>query len=234
MRSYVAASILFLSSTNIGHSKTFHYFGEARNKGQIIYNEFHEVTYDKNNKIISSKTEYKDPEGTLLSELESDYENSLTTPIHTVKDYTSQRTFGIRSENHELYMFHQIGNEKEKTKQLPSASSDEVTVAAQGLNYYIVENFDLLLDQKKIPIKFILPSNFDYFRIVLEHSKDPTDKTVEFTIKMKSFWLKIFAPTMTLRYDKAKKRILFFKGLSNIRDKNGNRQVVEINYSYKD
>ena len=221
-----------LSYSSNAFSKTIRYFGEARKNDQIVYSESHEVTYDKKNKLLKSKTLYKAPDGTTLSELESDFKESHSLPAHTLKDFTSKRTSGIRYENNEGIMFHQNPEENEKTKPTPLQSEDELFVAAEGLHYYILENFDLVMSEQKIPIRFILPSVFDYFRFNLQVEKETPDGITELSVKIKSFWLKLFAPKMILRYNKAQKKLLYYKGLSNIRDKNGNRQVVEINYSY--
>jgi len=226
-------SLIFSPNANANiQTKTIRYFGEARKNDLIVYTESHEVTYDKKNKLLKSKTIYKAPDGTILSELESDFSESHSLPTHTLKDFTSKRTYGIRYENNEGIMFHQNPEENEKTKSTPTQNDDELLVAAEGLHYYILENFEFVLSEQKIPIKFILPSVFDYFRFNLQVEKETPNEIVEFSVKIKSFWLKLFAPKMILRYNKAQKKLLYYKGLSNIRDKNGDRQVVEINYSY--
>lgn len=233
--SFVAFNLcLLFSLVNLpnAQAKTIRYFGEARKNDQVVYSESHEVTYDKKNKLLKSKTIYKSPDGTILSELESDFSESHSLPVHTLKDFTSKKTYGIRYENNEGIMFSQNPEETEKTKPIPLQSDDELFVAAEGLHYYILENFDLVLSEQKIPIRFILPSVFDYFRFNLQVEKETPDEIIEFSVKIKSFWLKLFAPKMILRYNKAQKKLLYYKGLSNIRDKNGDRQVVEITYSY--
>jgi hypothetical protein len=226
---YLLFSLIYSSNAQ---AKNIRYFGEARKNDQVVYREFHEVNYDKKNKLIKSKTTYKAPDGTPLSELESDFSESHSLPAHTLKDFISKRTYGIRYENNEGIMFHKNPEEIEKTNPVPAQSDDELLVAAEGLHYYILENFELVMSEQKIPIKFILPSVFDYCRFNLQVEKEMPDEIVEFSVKIKSFWLKLFAPKMILRYNKAQKKLLYYKGLSNIRDKNGDRQVVEINYSY--
>ena len=233
MRDYALLIITSFFTISLSQAKTLRYNGEAFKKNQLVYREFHEVIYDKKGNLQRSKTEYKAPDGSLLSEIESDFSNSHSAPAHVLKDFTSNRTFGIRYINKQQgVMFHKNPNEEEKVKELPTPEKDELLVAGQGLNYFIVENLDYVLSQEKIPIKFLLPSVFDYFRFTLQPLTNNTSDIIEFQLKVKSFWLKLFAPKMLLKYDKLTKRIIYFKGLSNIREKNGDRQVVEITYSY--
>ena len=222
----------FFLSLNIAQAKTFRYSGEARKDDQVIYREFHEVTYNLKNIILSSKTRYEANDGNLLSTLDSDYTVNSSAPIHTVTDYITEETYGIRYEDNELIMFHKNKNTAEKIKKIDVSSKDKIFVAAQGLNYFIVQNIENLESKESIPFTFLIPGKLDEFNFILKRINNPTEETLNLELKIKSFWLKLFAPKMLLKYDTLKKRLLYYKGLSNIRDKNGDRQVVEINYSY--
>lgn len=217
---------------NIAQAKTFRYSGEARKGDRVLYNEFHEVTYDLQKRLSTSKTEYKSSEGTLLSTLDSDYTLNTSAPIHTVRDYITEETYGIRYEDSSLIMFHKKKDAPEKTKKIDPPENDQIFVAAQGLNYFIVQNMESLESKENIPFTFLIPGRLDEFNFILRRINNPTEETLNLELKIKSFWLKFFAPKMLLKYDTLKKRLIYYKGLSNIRDKNGDRQVVEINYSY--
>jgi hypothetical protein len=237
--SFVAFNLCLLFSLLISpnananvQTKTIRYFGEARKDDQIIYREFHEVTYSPRNKLLKSKTEYKAPEGGVLCSLDSDYTLHSSAPTHTVFDYQTEEYYGIRYENNELVMFHKYKDASEKTKKIDASSKDQTLVAAQGLNYFILENIEVLESKENIPFTFLIPGRLDEFNFVLKKVNQPSDESLDLELKVKSFWLKFFAPKMLLKYDKIKKRLVYYKGLSNIRDKNGDRQVVEITYSY--
>jgi hypothetical protein len=218
--------------SSFAQSKTFRYLGEARKGETVLYNEFHEVTYDLKNRLSTSKTEYKSSEGTLLSTLDSDYTLNISAPIHTVRDYITEETYGIRYEDSSLIMFHKKKNDLEKIKKIEWISKDKVFVAAQGLNYFIVQNIEDLESKEGVPFTFLIPGRLDEFDFLLKKANNAQEETLNLELKIKSFWLKLFAPKMLLKYDKLKKRLIYYKGLSNIRDKNGSRQVVEITYSY--
>ena len=224
--------ISYLLISKLTQAKTFSYSGEARKDNQIVYREFHEVTYDSKDTLLKSKTDYKSPEGFLLSTLVSDYTVNSSAPIHTVSDYATGETFGIRYEDKNLIMFHKKKNDSEKIKKIEISSQDQTFVAAQGLNYFIVQNIDTLESKENIPFTFLIPGRLDDFNFILQKVNNPFAQTLDLELKVKSFWLKFFAPKMLLKYDKIKKRIMYYKGLSNIRDKNGDQQVVEITYSY--
>jgi hypothetical protein len=227
--SLFACCILVLNSAQ---SKILYYSGEARKDDQIVYREFHEVSYGQKNTLLKSKTDYKGPDGSLLSTLESDYTQNSNAPTHTVTDYITEEIYGIRYEDKNLIMFHKNKNDLEKIKKIEWISKDKVFVAAQGLNYFIVQNIEDLETKESIPFTFLIPGRLDEFNFLLKKIKNPLEETLNLELKIKSFWLKFFAPKMLLKYDKIKKRLIYYKGLSNIRDRSGERQVVEITYSY--
>ncbi len=208
------------------------YVGEAKHKGKLVYREFHYLKHDSKGKLLSARTEYKNPEGKILSTLDSDFTTNLTAPAHLQIDNISETQYGIRYVNNQLTMFNQEKNKSEKTKIVQNSSNEGVLVGCQGLNYFVLENFDLIKSKKKLTISFLIPGNLDSFNFDLKLVKEYENGEIDLELSIHSFWLKLFAPKLFVKYDRNKQRLLYYKGLSNIRDENGNFQDVEIEYKY--
>jgi hypothetical protein len=73
------------------------YVGEAKHKGKLVYREFHYLKHDSKGKLLSARTEYKNPEGKILSTLDSDFTTNLTAPAHLQIDNISETQYGQSS-----------------------------------------------------------------------------------------------------------------------------------------
>jgi hypothetical protein len=71
---------------------------------------------------------------------------------------------------------------------------------------------------------------FDFYIKTVAHNNE----VAEFEVEMKSWLMRLFGPRLKLIYDMQKKRLIFFEGLSNLRDKEGKMMSVDIQYKYAD
>jgi hypothetical protein len=60
----------------------------------------------------------------------------------------------------------------------------------------------------------------------------PTELCLE--VKLDSWLLGMLAPPIELAYDRNERKLLRYRGISNIRDSSGKSQSVEIHYRYRD
>jgi hypothetical protein len=215
---------------------TVRYRGEAHAnkdlKNPIIYIENHEVQYDSKGKLVMAVTKYSDPTGKPIAELRSDFKESMTVPAHIVTDFRNGNIQGLRRENGKLVMFDQVKGEAEKTKIITDKESeDRVLVGCQGLNYYVLNNLNTFDFERKVPIRFLIPGKLDYYDFSLEKTGE-VDGILDFEIAIQSWILRLFAPKLYVKYDKNKKRIVWYQGLSNITNDKGETQNVTIEYFF--
>lgn len=58
------------------------------------------------------------------------------------------------------------------------------------------------------------------------------DQTVDFKVKIENWFLRAFAPELEFKYDRKTDRIVWYKGISNIKSETGKNMNVEIEYKY--
>lgn len=203
------------------------YRGEATNeKGALVYTEHHRVN-SVNGVTTSSITEYRAPNGELLASMHSDYSRSLSMPTYVFEDLQRNYREGLRWQGGEYLIFSQDGSDPEKTARL---GSDSRVFSCQGWHYYLVNNLGLL-EKDNITLNLVLPSELRAFPFVVKKlSSDESRVSAELSLK---HWLfRYFAPKLRLDYDKQKRRLMEFQGVSNLLNKEGDRQVVTIRYNY--
>ena len=83
----------------------------------------------------------------------------------------------------------------------------------------------------KKKIKLLIPGKLDYFSFRLRHMKE-TEKHITLKADIDSIWLRLFAPSMTMIYEKATGHMVKYEGISNLLDDEGEVQNVIIDYVY--
>ena len=207
--------------------------GEARENGKLVYIENHDVTFDDLGKVIEAKTVYVDPSGKVLGVLRSDFAKSLNMPDHIFVDERTKNKYGIRRSDEKLLMFSQEYGKEEVTSELESQKDkNRIQVGCQGFNYFLKGKIDEFKKIKAQPVLFVIPGDFSTYKFVLEFIRENADQTVDFKVKIENLFLRLFAPQLEFRYDKKINRIVWYKGISNIKSDQGKIMNVTIDYKY--
>lgn len=207
--------------------------GEAKENGKLVYVEKHDVVFDEKNNPLEATTTYVDADGTVAGVLRSDFRRSLNLPEHLYVDNRTGNRYGIRRAGDKVILFSQDAGKEEETKEMPEGDDRErLQVGCQGFNYYLKGKVDAIKQAKSKPVLFMIPGNLSSYRFVLKYLKENPDQTVEFEVKIENWFLRAFAPNLEFRYDQKINRIVWYKGVSNIKNKDGKTMNVVINYKY--
>lgn len=225
-----SSPILF--ARELPKTKTQTYIGEARDGQQLVYTEKHLLIFDASGKLIEAKTSYLNPKNEEIARLESDFRNSINAPDYIFKDLRDGSIEGVRRENGQMILFTQEKGEVEKKRPAALPDGSRLTVGCQGFNYYLLENFNLLKDKRKLGVQFLFPGSLDSHDFELIYKKELPSNQAEIDVKGESFWLSLLGPTLHLVYDTQKKRLISYTGLSNLKNDRGKPQSVTIRYQY--
>lgn len=208
--------------------------GIAKINEKVAYTEKHRVEYFDDGKIQNAETRYESPEGKLIALLKSDFSQSVTVPDHVVEDFRSGNVQGLRRENGKIVLFDKEKNKSERTRVLVDKDAEKrILVGCQGLNYYLLSRLDGTDTIQSLPLRFLIPGELDYFDFDMKEIPQSNKNLAEFEISVKSWFLRIFAPKLLVKYDRKTKRLIWYQGLSNIKNDKGENQSVTIEYLYK-
>lgn len=224
----------FVISTHCFAQSEFRFEAVATTKGKLIYTEKHFVSLDANQKAVRAKTEYLDSSQKVIATMDTDFKNSVSAPDHVFKNLRAEHVHGIRYSEQNTILFVSDKGTAEKSKNFPRQfDSKFLAVGGQGLFYYLRENFSVVQERKKIPLKFLIPGRLDVYDFELD-LKSEKDDVAHIELHIKNWILRIFAPKLDVFYDTKRKRLVSYEGLSNITDERGQTQVVKIAYNYAD
>jgi hypothetical protein len=223
----VVTSLLMVSSSASLAAEREVHWGEARNEqGELVYKEKHSVTRE-GDRVMTSLTEYFSPAGQLLATMESDYSKNLSMPTYVFEDLRRGYREGLREEDGEYIIFKKRGDEEEETEAI---TNTEDVFSCQGWHYYLVDNL-AVLERENVELNLILPSELKAFPFEIQRVRSEGDR-VEAVLKLNHWLFRYFAPTLQLVYDGKSRKLVEYRGISNISDGEGNRQDVRITYRY--
>lgn len=223
---------LMLLFSSLAMANTTSYEGVATVKGKVVYTEKHQLKLDDKGAIVESETTYLDPEGKTVGILKNNYQQSLNVPDHMMDDIRKKNKHGTRLKNNKIELFNQDGDEKEETEIIENKNDKGLIVASQGLHYYLISNYEKMKTEQKFLLKFLIPGRLDSYKFILSYKGKSKDGLDEFEVEIDNWILRMFAPSLILRYQPETKRLIYYKGLSNLSDEKGEMMSVEINYKY--
>jgi hypothetical protein len=200
---------------------------------QLLYTEKHKTQEDSEGYNTFLETEYVDSSGKLIAKIRSDFAKNKFIPDVTFEDFQNhtKETQVLDLQKNEVTIVRTY-LKTNKTKQ-KTFSVKKNMLGGQGFNNYLRANFDELIGGKSIQVNFIVLASRDYFQFDIKRRNEPHDGHIDFGLTVSSYFLKVFVSEIKTRYDLQTKRLLTFKGLSNLVDKKGDPMKVRIEYEYK-
>jgi hypothetical protein len=200
--------------------------------GKFLYKEFHEERY-AGDKISESITDYKNLQNKLLSQRVMIFKDDLTKPKFELKDFRSGYIEGSEVlSNNNVKVYTRKDNKSELEEKV--LNPEEPFVIDGGLTYFFLQNWNRLMNNEIVEFNFIAPAKLDYFRFrvsknsILNVGGHPG---LQLKLEINSFILRAFVDPVYITYDLETKKILNYKGISNINNEQGKSYSVQIDYT---
>lgn len=196
----------------------------------------YEERYTPRTEQGQAEVHYVDAEGERIALKTLDYSRGDIHPSYRLEDQRLNRLWEA-----------QWSSDKQITlKRGDAANPESETVRAKapqvidaGFDPFIQQSWDALRNGEKVTFHFAFPNRLTNVKLRAEemaaedsplHRKE--SEWVYFRIRVDSTLLSLFADDLYLAYGKNDKRLMAFRGRSNIPDENGEGRDVEIHYRY--
>ncbi len=195
--------------------------------GAVVYRETHVVDY-RGEQPVRSRTEYFDPSGNKIAELRSDYQASPYAPTYVFVDGAGRTKEAAQLLNNRVQL-----QSEQSTKVLSVGAVDHI-VLGQGLHQLARAKLDELAGGSSLDVRFGIPSLLDLydFKIYSEQGSNP--EVVRLKIRINSWLLALFAPSLEVEYERRTHRLLSYRGVSNLTGPDGQPLKVLIRYRYEE
>ena len=181
--------------------------GEARSMkdGELRYREYHHCSEDRSNCEVL----YKDTEGALFARKRIDYSQSMSSPSLVVEDLREGRTVRI------------------------NGGGDEELVVDAGFDNYVRQRWSELSSGETVRFPFLVVGRDSPLTMKASVDEEETCAADELclSVTLDAWLLSMLVQPIQLVYD-SERRLLQYRGVSNIRDAEGKSQDVRIDYTY--
>lgn len=197
---------------------------------ELIYTENHFEKFN-DNLIAKSKVIYKDAKSSVIGNKTVDFSKNNFMPEFNLRNDLTGHVEATRFiENKYQVTFSKLENEAKKEALL---KFPENGISDAGFDNFIIKHWTELIEGKVYVREFLIPSMMDFikFRIYQDGIVDNDNKLLRvINIEPDSFFIRAFAGTTRLYYEKSRPALRKFDGVSNMRDSKGNNLKVTIRY----
>jgi hypothetical protein len=203
--------------------------GVARGRdGRVLYLEEHLVRR-VGERVLEARTTYRDPAGAVLAVLRSDYAADPWAPSYRFEDRRTGRIEAVEI-GPEVVALEAGGRRVMMARPGPGQPP---LVGGQGLDRLVRARLDALRAGERLTVAFAIPSRHDTFEFrVRALPPQGTEGVVRVRVEVASWLLRLLAPSMDCDYEQSTRRLLRYRGPSNLEGEDGAHPEVEITYDY--
>jgi hypothetical protein len=199
-----------------------HYEGVAyAASGSVLYTESHWVGEDGQRTVL-----YRCPGGQPFARKQ--VADGSAAPDFELVDARAQYREGVRGQGGARQMFSATGAGSEVTYPVPQQSAQVIDA---GFDSYVRQHWDALLQDQRTQIAFLVPTRRSNLALRIQPMPGK-DRTHQFKLALDA-WYGAIAPSITVTYDDASRRLVRFEGVGNIRDAKGSYPKVRIEFPAK-
>lgn len=207
------------------------YYGEAEDlvTGKLLYREYHTVQYE-GGIPVKRTVDYKNPQGELIAEKINIYaDNPLTPSFNLIEPDTGYRE-ALSMMGDQLQMILQQPGEPVQRDRL--TLPDDLLVVDAGFDELIRSHWETLVAGDDLTFYFASVARFDLIRFRVERVSNSDQGKVVIRMQLASRLLAWLLDPIQLEYDAESRRLLSYRGLTNIRSASGDNYIASITYFY--
>jgi hypothetical protein len=191
-------------------------------KKRVLYTESHWTRY-VGKAPVERTVLYQCSNGTPFARKEISYSLSALAPAFSFRDVRHDYQEGLRWQNGSPMVWH-IKKGVRSDKPLSNKSN---LVADAGFDEFIKLRWSTLTNEGRQTLNFALPSRLNSYGFKLQDTGNTlyrNEQAQAFSLGLEGL-LGLIAPDIEVLYSKETRRLLRFKGISNIRDDSGKDQI---------
>jgi len=214
---------------------------EARAIGQAYDLESDEFLYREvyctNAKPGEVEVIYRNEADDMIARKLLDYRSGAISPSFVQQNFYSDEVIEVALREGEVTMAILDATSSETKKSVREAAGGKIPVVIDaGFDEYVRRNWDELMDGEKLRFRFPFADHARLIKLRIKRSacSYETDSHQCFRLELSNWLLRMVIAPIELGYDPEKRRLLRYRGLSNIGDGKGNGSIVDIRYDYQD
>lgn len=202
--------------------------GTARDlSGEVLYLEDHAVRR-AGERLLGATTIYLDPAGERIAVLHTDFSRDPFAPSYVFEDLRSGAVEAVTVSAEGLELRAPKGS---RILGRTTAAGRRI-VTGQGLDRLVRDRLDVLARGEVLALTYAIPSRLDAYDMRVRALGSRGGATARVRVEFSSWVLRLLAPSLEVEYDGATRRLLRYRGVSNLAFEGGENPEVEITYAY--
>ncbi|WP_419811745.1 hypothetical protein [Bacterioplanoides sp.] len=254
---FTGSSVIALAAQNLSaslKSSEISYIGDAyslNDPNTLLYREEHHLLLQAG-KPLQRQVNYYSAEGELIANKENWYRTAATQPDFILTDFRTGyreeakikpvKNQPVKNTNTLILILTESPGtenqktENQKTEETQLSEFDYELVIDAGFDDFIRKHWGALLAGDAIPFSFasVARQTSVNFEVQIRKVVKPGDTLLKLEMTLRSSLLSWLMSPIKLDYDLSNKRLLRYRGLSNLQDDQGSGQQVDIRYRYFD
>lgn len=214
----VAAALLLSATAFAAHAQgSFYGYAYDLATGKYLYTEVHQPVFEGGREVAST-IRYYTPDGKEVGKKTLDYRADTYVPKFRFDLPAEGYAEGITANGEAIELLKISG--KGKPEKRKSIQRQGFTAADSGFNHAVQDNLGKLVKGELVSFRFAVAGQLDSYRFKIRKVGEGTFEgkpAVKLLVQADSL-LRFVAPDLNLLYDPASKRLLEYKGVSNIHD----------------
>jgi len=224
------STLLGIGTSDVNNGRTYRGVALDLQKEVPLYVEEHEERYRAGERTFLL-TVYRGTEGRIIARREADFSRSTLVPDFQTEDLRSGYLEGAERVAGGIRLYWRKsadGPIEERVVDIPSPA-----VVDAGFNNFVQEQWKALMNGEELQIHFGIPSSLDYYRFRIYKDEEILHNGRPAAVvlcEIDNFFIRLFVSPIVLVYDVETRRLVSYKGISNISDEQGNNHRVRIDY----
>ena len=200
--------------------------------GRLLYTEYHTESR-KNGRHLGSTVVYRQADGAVIARKQISYRKSLVAPDFSFRDLRTGYMEALEFTGGRARM--QARRTSAEELQVKNLTLPRPLVVDAGFDNFIRLKWDRLIAGRPVETNFAVPIELDYYRFKIVKIADVRVSgrpAARFRFAPANPVLALVAGHIDVDYDLATRRLLVYRGISNINDADGKSYKARIVFSY--
>lgn len=214
----ILPTLILLAASVVAHADTrrFHGYAYDLETERYLYTEVHEQVWE-DGRWVRGRIRYHAPDGTLRGEKVLDFSADPYVPLYAYALPGERYAEGITAIDHKTLGLTKTRDGKTQVRDIERR---DPLAGDAGFHNFLLARFDELMANRTLAFIFVAAGNLDSYRFRARRIEDTTFEgraAVRFRVEADSL-LRLVAPDLTVTYDPQTRRLLEYRGPSNVID----------------
>ena len=110
-------------------------------------------------------------------------------------------------------------------------SFEELVVESEVFRQFVAANLDALARGRSLSAKLVLPAQMGQYEVRIS-TQQMQGNRIQLAVELKNWFMRLFAPKIEVEYDLDTRRLLWYRGISMVSNKENKNVEVVTTYDY--